>query len=101
MAPEIIENDPGKQVFCCSECGYGLTLVAGDPKSGAVVRSVPIESVSPWNHYGLVDTVEIREYACPSRAHLLSVDVRLQDEPPLLDTFLNPMPAADRSIAAE
>ena len=101
MALVIVENNTGNRVFCCAECGHSLAPIESDPKSGAVVRSVPIESVSPWNRYGLVDEVEIREYACPSCAHLLAVDVRLRDEPTLLDTVLRPMLAAERSIAAE
>ena len=89
MAFDVVDTGNGRH-FACAECGRGVSGLSRDPKTGTVERRVRIDTASPWNRYGLTDQVEIREYACPACAHLFAVDVRLRDEPPLLDTSLAP-----------
>ena len=89
MAFHVVDTGNGRH-FACAECGRGVSGLSRDPKTGTVERRVRIDTACPWNRYGLTDQVEIREYACPACAHLFAVDVRLRDEPPLLDTSLAP-----------
>ena len=72
----------------CRECGHPVAPGAADPKTGALVRAVPMEILSPWNRFGLVDEIAVREYLCPSCAHLFAVEVRKAGDPPLRDTAL-------------
>ena len=65
-----------------------MGAAAGDPKLGALARELPIDRISDWNRYGLVDEIVVREFCCPSCAHLIGVEVRHRDDPVLLDTFL-------------
>ena len=66
--------------------------VEADPKTGALVRAVKMETLSPWNRFGLTDEIAVNEYVCPGCAHLLSVEVRRAGDPPLLDTELRISP---------
>ena len=78
----------GAYWYDCRSCRHPLAPVSADPKTGALVRSVPMEMLSPWNRFGLVGEIAVNEYVCPGCAHLLSVEVRRAGDPPLLDTEL-------------
>lgn len=73
----------------CQRCSHPVAPAAADPKTGALARTVPMETLSPWNRFGLVDEIVVREYFCPSCAHLFSVEVRKLGDAPLLDTALD------------
>ncbi|MCY4547427.1 MAG: hydantoinase B/oxoprolinase family protein [Defluviicoccus sp.] len=74
--------------YDCRACRHPLAPVEADPKTGALVRAVPMEMLSPWNRFGLTGEIAVNEYVCPGCAHLLSVEVRRAGDPPLLDTEL-------------
>ena len=74
----------------CQRCSHPIAPARADPKTGALIRAVPMETLSPWNRFGLVEEIVVREYLCPSCAHLICVEVRKQGDPPLLDTALDP-----------
>jgi N-methylhydantoinase B len=99
-ALDIVAAD-GAEWLACHGCGRVVGPATDDPKRGAVVRTVPMERLSAWNRYGLVDEIEVREYACPSCAHLFAVEVRKNGDPPLLDTALAPPAAGSAREAAE
>ena len=84
----------GQHWYACQRCEHPLTEIGHDPKQGALWREVPIESYSAWNSYGLTESVRIREFCCPSCAHLIGVQVALADDPILLDMFLAPLATA-------
>ncbi len=86
-AVKIVSRDGGDR-FECARCDHPLGAAAGDPKLGALARELPIDRISDWNRYGLVDEIVVREFCCPSCAHLIGVEVRHRDDPVLLDTFL-------------
>jgi N-methylhydantoinase B len=88
-ALDIVLED-GEERFACRGCAQVIGPASQDPKLGAAVREVPMEHISPWNRFGLVHEIEVREYCCPSCAHLFAVEVRKKDDPPLLDTALAP-----------
>jgi N-methylhydantoinase B len=73
--------------YRCQRCQYDFGLVE-HPKAAALRRDVHIATLSPWNRFGLVDEIVVREFYCPACAHMLSVEVRRKDDPPLLDTRL-------------
>ena len=81
-------------------CDHPLSEVTEDPKSGALWREIPMATYSDWNRYGSAETVRVREFCCPSCAHLIAVQVALKDDPIMLDQFLAPAPQP-RSAAAE
>ncbi len=86
----------------CRECSHPIAPIASDPKTGGLVRTVPMESLSPWNRFGLIDEITVREYLCPSCAHLFAVEVRIAGDPPLRDTALAPVgPESAARHAAE
>ena len=61
-----------------------------------------MERLSPWNRFGLGAEIAVREYLCPSCAHLFAVEVRKKGDPPLYDTQLAPVAGtAARREAAE
>jgi len=94
-------DTPAGRVHACQDCGHVLADGADDPKAGAVVRERRLETASPWNRYGLVDDIVIRELCCPSCAHLLATEVRKKDDPVLLDTALRDGAARPARAAAE
>ena len=75
--------------FVCQECRHPLAPAEADPKQGALRRNVRIDTLSPWNRYGLVEEIELREFYCPSCMHMIAVQVAKKADPPLLDTFLS------------
>jgi N-methylhydantoinase B len=98
-ALDVIAGDGGG-LLACHCCGHVVGSAADDPKRGAAVREVPMERLSSWNRYGLVNEISVREYACPSCAHLFAVEVRKKDDPTLYDTELSPAPRATVSRQA-
>ena len=50
-----------------------------------------METLSPWNRFGLVDEMTVREYLCPSCANLFAVEVRKVGDAPLMDTAMAPL----------
>ena len=85
--------------YDCRACRHPLAPVEADPKTGALVRAVPMEMLSPWNRFGLTGEIAVNEYVCPGCAHLLSVEVRRAGDPPLLDTELRMAPDRVRDAA--
>lgn len=73
--------------FHCQRCQADFGVV-DEPKSAARTREVPIPLLSDWNRFGLVDEIVVREFSCPSCAHLVAVEVRRRNDPPLPDTLL-------------
>jgi len=84
----VVAERGGTLWYDCRSCRHPLAPVEADPKTGASVRAVPMEMLSPWNRFGLVGEIAVNEYVCPGCAHLLSVEVRRAGDPPLLDTQL-------------
>ena len=78
----------GKAHYACQQCGRQICGADQDPKSGALAREVKMETLSPWNRYGLVNDIVVREFCCPGCAHLLAVEVRKKGDPVLYDTEL-------------
>ncbi|MSQ51102.1 MAG: hydantoinase B/oxoprolinase family protein [Betaproteobacteria bacterium] len=78
----------GLAQYVCRHCKRPIGGANQDPKSGALARLVKMESLSPWNKYGLVDEIAVREFCCPGCAHLIAVEVRRRDDPILYDTRL-------------
>jgi hypothetical protein len=56
--------------------------------------------LSSWNRFGLIDEIRVREFCCPSCAHLVAVQVAKKDDPILFDTWLAPLRSAQQ-VAAE
>jgi len=90
----------GRQMFTCQSCDHPLSDIDRDPKSGTLWRDVPMVELSDWNRFGLTGEIRVREFCCPSCAHLVAVQVAMKDDPILLDTLLAPLQQAQR-IAAE
>jgi N-methylhydantoinase B len=86
------------RVFACQACNRVLAPIDREPKTGTVWREAPIERLSAWNRFGMTDVIRIREFCCPSCAHLISVQVAKSGDPILLDTRLAP---DERAPAAE
>ena len=84
----VVAERGGALWYDCRSCRHPLAPVEADPKTGALVRPVPMEMLSPWNRFGLTGEIAVNEYVCPGCAHLLSVEVRRKGDPPLLDTEL-------------
>ena len=78
----------GEAPYVCQKCGRAICGADQDPKSGALAREVKMETLSPWNRYGLVDEIVVREFCCPGCAHLIAVEVRKKGDPVLYDTEL-------------
>lgn len=97
-ALKIVERG-GRRIFACQSCDHPLSDVSGDPKSGTLWRDVPMTDLSDWNRYGLTGEIRVREFCCPSCAHLIAVQVARKDDPILLDTSLAPQAAAPRAAA--
>ncbi len=87
-ALDVFEAAEGA-VFACASCQHPLSPVDKDPKSGALWREIGMTILSDWNRYGLVDEISVREFFCPSCAHLIAVQVGLKDDPPLMDMSLD------------
>jgi N-methylhydantoinase B/oxoprolinase/acetone carboxylase alpha subunit len=83
----------------CRGCGAVLGEGSGDPKRGSVMRERTITVASPWNRFGDVEDVELREFACPSCGRLGAVQVRRRDDPMLFDVSM-PHGARARDAAA-
>lgn len=90
----------GGEMFTCQSCDYPLSAIDRDPKSGTLVRDVPMTDLSSWNCFGLIDEIRLREFCCPSCAHLVAVQVAKKDDPILFDTWLAPLRSAQQ-VAAE
>ncbi len=90
----------GNEMFTCQSCDYPLSAIDRDPKSGTLVRDVPMTDLSSWNRFGLIDEIRVREFCCPSCAHLVAVQVAKKDDPILFDTWLAPLRSAQQ-VAAE
>ena len=86
--------------FACQSCGAALCPADRDPKGAAVIHEIGMESLSPWNRFGLVHEIVVRQFCCPGCAHSLAVEVRKSDDDILLDTRLvvadRPSGTADR-----
>ncbi|OFZ99431.1 MAG: hypothetical protein A3H35_19260 [Betaproteobacteria bacterium RIFCSPLOWO2_02_FULL_62_17] len=78
----------GRAQYLCRQCRRPICGANEDPKSGALARLTRMESLSPWNKYGLVDEIVVREFCCPGCAQLIAVEVRRKDDPVLYDTGL-------------
>ena len=74
--------------FRCQHCGQEIADVTEDPKTGTLQREIAMEVLSAWNRFGLTSDIAIREYCCPSCAHLIAVEVRRKEDSPLYDTQL-------------
>jgi N-methylhydantoinase B len=74
--------------FQCARCDHTLGAAGNDPKLGALARELPIDRFSAWNEYGLVNEIVVREFCCPSCAHLIGVAVCRPGDPVLEDTHL-------------
>jgi N-methylhydantoinase B len=100
-ALDVVATEGGEWL-ACHGCGQVIGPATQDPKIGATMREVPMDRLSPWNRFGLVNEIAVREYCCPTCAQLLSVEVRKKGDPPLLDTELSPATGAlIRRAAAE
>ena len=95
----VVAERGGALWYDCQSCRHPLAPVEADPKTGALVRRVPMEMLSPWNRFGLGGEIAVNEYVCPGCAHLLSVEVRLAGDPPLLDTAIRLAPDPVRDAA--
>ena len=84
----------GRQWFVCGSCEHPLSDIERDPKHGALWREVPMATYSDWNRYGLTAEIRVREFCCPSCAHLIAVQVALKDDPILFDMTLTPTTSA-------
>jgi N-methylhydantoinase B len=73
--------------YHCRGCGFAYGAVR-HPKEGALSREVPMDALSHWNRFGLVEDIAVREFYCPSCARLFGVEVRRRGDPALLDFFL-------------
>lgn len=89
-ALDVVAGADGARYFACQKCHHPIADAGLDPKTGALVREIPMESLSPWNRFGLVGEIAVREFCCPSCAHLLAVEVRKNGDPILFDTELAP-----------
>ncbi|OGA85829.1 MAG: hypothetical protein A3G27_14345 [Betaproteobacteria bacterium RIFCSPLOWO2_12_FULL_66_14] len=90
----------GNARYVCQKCARTICNADQDPKSGALMREVRMDTYSRWNRYGLMDGVVVREFCCPGCAHLLAVEVRKKGDPVLYDTRLETAPGAVQSKAA-
>lgn len=81
-------HDAGRRIYVCNSCNHPLAENEQDPKTGALCRESSIEGLSRWNRYGLTAEIVIREFCCPSCAHLIDVQVARKEDPILLDTLL-------------
>lgn len=99
-AVALVDTDAGS-VFACQDCGTVLCAGHDDPKSGAAVRETAIDRLSPWNRFGLVGEIVVREFFCPACAHQLATQVRRKDDPILYDTVLADGRRAAPRAAAE
>ena len=95
----VVAERGGALWYDCQPCRRPLAPVEADPKTGALVRPVPMEALSPWNRFGLTGEIAVNEYVCPGCAHLLAVEVRRKGDPPLLDTELRIAPDRAREAA--
>src|SRR5262249_25531586 len=73
--------------YSCRGCGFAYGDVR-HPKEQALWREGPMETLSRWNRFGLVDGMALSEVYCPSCAQLFGVEVRRKGDEPLLDFFL-------------
>jgi N-methylhydantoinase B len=89
MALKMVNSDRTMH-YACQACGHPLAREGEDPKTGMKAREESILSLSPWNRYGLIDEVVVREFCCPSCAHMLAVEVRKKGDPVLYDTDVTP-----------
>ena len=89
----------GRQWFTCRSCEHPLSDIERDPKHGALYREVPMAVYSDWNRYGLTDEIRVREFCCPSCAHLIGVQVARKDDPILFDIALAPTAPALAAVA--
>jgi N-methylhydantoinase B/oxoprolinase/acetone carboxylase alpha subunit len=89
----------GREIFTCQSCNHPLSTIDRDPKSGTLVRDVPMTDLSPWNRFGLTDEIRVREFCCPACAHLVAVQVARKDDAILLDMCLAPLSSGQRSAA--
>ncbi|MFM9968862.1 MAG: hydantoinase B/oxoprolinase family protein [Burkholderiales bacterium] len=86
----LCRSEPGAHAqFLCRQCNSSICRTDEDPKTGALARTTPMALLSPWNQYGLVDEIVVREFCCPACAHLFAVEVRRKDDPVLFDTQLS------------
>jgi N-methylhydantoinase B len=87
MAVDIVMAN-GTAHYACQKCGHLLSPVLDDPKAAASAREIQIDTLSPWNRFGLVDGIVVREFYCPMCAHMIAVEVRKKGDPVLYDTKL-------------
>lgn len=73
--------------FHCQRCRFDYGEVS-HPKEAALWREVPMTALSPWNRFGLVDAIAVREFYCPACAQMMSVEVRKKGDSPILDMLL-------------
>jgi N-methylhydantoinase B len=71
----------GEKLICCAVCAQRLSRYDEDFKTGAVVRELPIDAVSPQNRLGDVEAFVLREYSCPGCGTAIAIDVQLTTEP--------------------
>jgi N-methylhydantoinase B len=95
---KIVERG-GSLIFSCQTCDHPLSDIDCDPKLGTLWRDVAMVDLSHWNRYGLTSEIRVREFCCPSCAHLVAVQVAPNDDPILLDTWLTPHPLAAQAAA--
>jgi hypothetical protein len=65
----------GQRWLTCRRCDQPMSEADRDPKHGALWREVPMEAYSDWNLFGAQSEVCVREFCCPSCAHLIGVQV--------------------------
>jgi len=82
----------GHRWFVCMRCDQPMSETDRDPKHGALWREVPMQTYSDWNRFGLASEIEVREFCCPSCAHLIAVQVARRSDPILFDMALEPDP---------
>lgn len=89
----------GQRWLTCRRCDQPMSEADRDPKHGALWREVPMEAYSDWNRFGAQSEVCVREFCCPSCAHLIGVQVALKGDPILFDLQLSPE-AGDPRLAS-
>jgi N-methylhydantoinase B/oxoprolinase/acetone carboxylase alpha subunit len=71
----------GEKAICCTVCSQRLSAYDEDYKSGAVVRELPIDAISPHNKLGDVKQFVLREFSCPGCGTAIAMDVQRATEP--------------------
>lgn len=77
-----IVND-GSQTRISCKCGCVLSKIEENWKKGAVLTSIPSDSLGPY--IKLHESLEVRQYSCPACGRWHSIELSLKNEPPLWD----------------